>query len=93
MNAQIVAQWVGVAVGGLTIVTTLGRWFIVTPLKTYIDKMTHPIQPDANGGKSLPDVATKLATIETKIDGLTGHLVTVDKRLDRHIESHVKDGS
>ena len=83
---------VGVIVGCLTILTTLGKWFIVAPLKRYIDVMTHPIQPNANGGKSLPDVASKLAAIETKIDSLQGHLITVDKRVDRHIEQHIGKG-
>ena len=83
---------VGVIVGCLTILTTLGKWLIVAPLKRYIDVMTHPIQPNANGGKSLPDVASKLAAIETKIDALQGHLITVDKRVDRHIEQHIGKG-
>lgn len=90
--SEHIYQWVGVIVGSLTIATTLGKWLIVAPLKRYIDVMTHPIQPNANGGKSLPDVASKLAAIETKIDALNGHLVTVDKRLDRHIEQHIGKG-
>ena len=85
-------HWVGVIVGCLTVLTTLGKWLIVAPLKRYIDVMTHPIQPNANGGKSLPDVASKLVAIETKIDALNHHLVTVDKRVDRHIEQHIGKG-
>lgn len=90
--SDTIYQWVGVIVGSLTIATTLGKWLIVAPLKRYIDVMTHPIQPNANGGKSLPDVASKLAAIDIKIDALNGHLVTVDKRLDRHIEQHIGKG-
>lgn len=86
---QMVAAWIGIAVGGLTIITTLGRWFIVTPLKAYIATMTHPIQPDANGGKSLPDVAVKLTMIDGKLQAIEKQLTIVDKRLDRHIEQHV----
>jgi len=43
----------------LTIVTLLGlfiKWAIVKPIKAYIDHATYPINPNANGGKSLPDL-------------------------------------
>ncbi len=59
------------------ILTVLGKLFIVTPLKSYIKELTHPIQPTANGGRSLPDVARAVDRIE--------------KRLDEHITLHLKD--
>ena len=59
------------------ILTVLGKLFIVTPLKSYIKEQTHPIQPTANGGRSLPDVARAVDRIE--------------KRLDEHITLHLKD--
>jgi hypothetical protein len=59
------------------ILTILGKWLIVTPLKSYIKELTHPIQPTANGGRSLPDVARAVDRIE--------------KRLDEHITLHLKD--
>ena len=93
MMAQTVAQWVGIAVGGLTVVTTLGRWFIVSPLKRFIKDQTHPIQPDANGGKSLPDVAVTLARVETKIDNVESWLTKVDARLIEHIQDHSRKDS
>ena len=65
---------VSLAIGILTI---LGKWFIVTPLKSYIKELTHPIQPTANGGRSLPDIARAVDRIE--------------KRLDEHITLHLKD--
>jgi hypothetical protein len=88
VTSQIIAQWVGITVGGLTIATTLGRWFIVTPLKRYIEQQTHPIQPDANGGKSLPDVAVAIARVETKLDNVDSWLTKVDQRLIEHIKDH-----
>jgi hypothetical protein len=51
--------------------------FIVIPLKHYIKEQTHPIQPTANGGRSLPDIARTVDRIE--------------KRLDEHITLHLKD--
>jgi hypothetical protein len=59
------------------ILTVLGKLFIVTPLKAYIKEQTHPIQPTANGGRSLPDIARTVDRIE--------------KRLDEHITLHLKD--
>jgi hypothetical protein len=59
------------------ILTVLGKLFIVTPLKSYIKELTHPIQPTANGGRSLPDIARTVDRIE--------------KRLDEHITLHLKD--
>jgi hypothetical protein len=59
------------------ILTVLGKLFIVTPIKNYIKEQTHPIQPTANGGRSLPDIARTVDRIE--------------KRLDEHITLHLKD--
>ena len=59
------------------ILTVLGKLFIVTPIKNYIKEQTYPIQPSANGGRSLPDVAKAVDRIE--------------KRLDEHITLHLKD--
>jgi len=59
------------------ILTVLGKIFIVTPIKNYIKDQTYPIQPTANGGRSLPDIARTVDRIE--------------KRLDEHITLHLKD--
>jgi hypothetical protein len=61
----------------LGIIALIGKWLIVTPLKSYIKELTHPIQPSANGGRSLPDIARTVDRIE--------------KRLDEHITLHLKD--
>jgi hypothetical protein len=65
---------VSLAIG---ILTVLGKLLIVTPLKSYIKELTNPIQPTANGGRSLPDIARTVDRIE--------------KRLDEHITLHLKD--
>ena len=61
----------------LGIIAILGKWLIVKPLQTFIKEQTYPIQPSANGGRSLPDVARAVDRIE--------------KRLDEHITLHLKD--
>jgi hypothetical protein len=58
----------GQAAGSLIAILTLGgmlvKWGIVRPIKSYIDQMTRPIQPNANGGRSLPDVIEKVNEIK-----------------------------
>jgi hypothetical protein len=61
----------------LGIIAMLGKWLIVNPLKRFIKEQTYPIQPSANGGRSLPDIARTVDRIE--------------KRLDEHITLHLKD--
>ena len=61
----------------LGIIAILGKWLIVKPLQTFIKEQTYPIQPTANGGRSLPDIARTVDRIE--------------KRLDEHITLHLKD--
>ena len=61
----------------LGIVAILGKWLIVKPLQNFIKEQTYPIQPTANGGRSLPDIARAVDRIE--------------KRLDEHITLHLKD--
>jgi len=61
----------------LGIVAMLGKWLIVNPLKNFIKEQTYPLQPHANGGRSVPDIARTVDRIE--------------KRLDEHITLHLKD--
>jgi hypothetical protein len=51
--------------------------FFINPLKAFIKEQTYPIQPTANGGRSLPDVAASVRRIED--------------RLNEHIDFHLKD--
>ena len=60
----------------LGILSVLGRYLILNPLKSFIKEQTYPIQPTANGGRSLPDIARTVDRIE--------------KRLDEHIQYHLK---
>jgi hypothetical protein len=52
--------------------------------------MTYPIQPNANGGKSLADVATTVTAIDVKVGNVEAWLSKVDDRLIHHIEQHNK---
>jgi hypothetical protein len=55
------------------------KWAIVKPIKAYIDTMTYAIQPHANGGKSLPDVAQTVNRIERSIKDLDYRLNSIEE--------------
>jgi hypothetical protein len=44
------------------------KWAIVKPIKLYIDQMTYPIQPNANGGKSLPDLVNSVDEVKQMLN-------------------------
>lgn len=77
MTSENLLVLVSIGVGLMTIFTTLAKIFIINPLKAFIKEQTYPIQPSANGGRSLPDVAAAVARIED--------------RLNEHIDFHLKD--
>ena len=77
MNIQDISSIVGIVATSITIITLFGKWLIVIPLKNFIKEQTHPIQPTANGGRSLADVARTVNRIE--------------KTLDEHIQYHLKE--
>jgi hypothetical protein len=72
-----IAETLGIVATSLGIIAVLGKWIILNPLKAFIKDQTYPIQPTANGGRSLPDIARAVDRIE--------------KRLDEHINLHLKD--
>ena len=70
-----------VATASLAIIALLGllgRYLVLIPLKNYIKELTYPIQPNANGGKSLPDVALGVEAIKLRIDGLERRIMRIE---------------
>jgi F0F1-type ATP synthase membrane subunit b/b' len=63
----------------LGIIVVIGKYLIVLPLKNFIREQSYQIQPTANGGRSLADVARTVDRIE--------------KQLDAHIALHLKDNN
>lgn len=90
MTLQDKAAIVGIISTCFTMAIILGKWLVVIPLKNYIKEHTYPIQPTANGGKSLPDIAKTTIEIKTMLDGLAHQVDKIEDRLDTHIEQHVK---
>jgi hypothetical protein len=67
------------AVGALLIASH--RYIVVKPIQRSIAEHTSLIQPGANGGKSLPDVALGIQRVEIKIEGLSKRVDTLEKTL------------
>lgn len=55
------------------------KWGIVTPIKAYIDQATYALHPDANGGRSLNDVAQAVHRIESNIKDLDYRLNSIEE--------------
>lgn len=55
------------------------KWAIVKPIKIYIDQATYPINPNANGGKSLPDAVAGITRIEKRIDSIEKRLTRLER--------------
>jgi hypothetical protein len=90
MNIQDIASVVGIISTSITVVILLGKWLVVLPLKNFIEEQTHPIQPHANGGRSLSDVAKTTIEIKTALDRLAHQVDKIEDRLNTHIEQHIK---
>jgi hypothetical protein len=55
------------------------KWAIVKPIKAYIDTATYALHPDANGGKSLADVAATVNRIESNVKDLDYRLNSIEE--------------
>ena len=68
------------AISAIALLTGMAiKWGIVKPIKAYIDQMTYAIQPHANGGKSLPDVAQTVNRIESRIGDIDHRLNAIEE--------------
>lgn len=75
MDVLILGQYAGAGLAILGLLGALFRVLVLIPLKAYIKELTYPIQPTANGGKSLPDIARGIERLHDRLE-------TVEKRLD-----------
>ena len=74
---------IGQYAGALTAIALLVgmsiKWGIVKPIKAYIDLATYPIHPEANGGRSLPDIAHTVNRIEASVKELDYRLNSIEE--------------
>lgn len=50
------------------------KWAVVKPIKLYIDQATAQIAPNANGGRSLNDLVTKVDDLKDMVkDHINNH--------------------
>lgn len=67
------------AIGGVVFV--IAKYAIVRPIQNYIDSRTEQIQKNANGGRSLTDVALGIARVERKVEVLGKRVETLENTL------------
>lgn len=90
MNLDTLASNATIAGTLIVVLGILGKVLVINPLKHFIKEQTYPIQPNSNGGKSLPDVAENVIKIKASLDSLTHQIDRVEGRLDTHIEQHIR---
>jgi hypothetical protein len=67
MDLLLLGQYAAALIAILTLGGMLVKWGIVKPIKQYIDHATYPIQPNSNGGKSLPDLIRTVDEVKTMV--------------------------
>ena len=67
------------AIGALLIASH--RYIVVKPIQRSIAEHTSLIHPGSNGGKSLPDIALGIQRVESKIEGLSKRVDTLEKSI------------
>jgi hypothetical protein len=72
-------QYAGAIMAILILVGTAIKWGIVKPIKSYIDQATYQIHPQANGGRSLNDVAQTVNRIESHVKELDYRLNSIEE--------------
>lgn len=81
-KAIIMAGQVAGALSAIgAVVFVIAKYAVVRPITNYIDSRTHQIQREANGGRSLTDVALGVARVERKIEGLNKRVDSLETTL------------
>jgi hypothetical protein len=78
MSLDNLAQVSTVILAGLGVLGVLFRVLVLLPLKAFIKEQTYPIQPTANGGRSLPDVALGIEAIKLRLDSIERRVIKLE---------------
>jgi uncharacterized oligopeptide transporter (OPT) family protein len=77
MTLITAGQYAGALIAIFTLLGMFIKWVVVKPIKSYIDTATAQIAPNANGGRSLNDLVTKVDDLK---DMLNKHIQDHDTR-------------
>lgn len=78
----------GVVTAITGIIALLWKVLAAPQISRQISEATKPIQPGANGGKSLPDVAANTQLIVERQTDIIQDLREMRSRLDQHLDNH-----
>lgn len=78
MSLLILGQYATASLAVLALVGALFRVLVLLPLKAFIKEQTYPIQPTANGGRSLPDVALGIEAIKLRLDSIERRVMRLE---------------
>jgi hypothetical protein len=78
MSLDNLAQVLTVILAGLGVLGVLFRVLVLLPLKAFIKEQTYQIQPTANGGRSLPDVALGIEAIKLRLDSIERRVIKLE---------------
>jgi hypothetical protein len=78
MSVLIIGQYATASLAVLALVGALFRFLVLLPLKAFIKEQTYPIQPNANGGRSLPDVALGIEAIKLRLDSIERRVIKLE---------------
>lgn len=73
MTLITVGQYAGALIAIFTLLGMFIKWVVVKPIKSYIDTATAQIAPNANGGRSLNDLVTKVDDLKTMLNTHLDH--------------------
>jgi hypothetical protein len=78
MSLEVIAQVLTATLAGLGVLGVILRVLVLLPLKAFIKEQTYPIQPTANGGRSLPDVALGIEAIKLRLDSIERRVIKLE---------------
>lgn len=78
MSLDNLAQVLTATLAGLGVLGVILRVLVLLPLKAFIKEQTYPIQPTANGGRSLPDVALGIEAIKLRLDSIERRVMRLE---------------
>lgn len=78
MSVEFIGQVVSAILGAVTLLGLFVRFIVLLPLKAYIKEQTYPIQPNANGGKSLPDIADTVRRIDHRLESIERRVIRLE---------------